>query len=89
MAIHVQAAAKAFLDFNRKILDAIAGRCAAVKPQSACYEAYGHFGVACLEATIQHANDLNIPVILDGKRNDIGSTAAHYRQLFQGGAPEA
>ena len=81
------AAAKAFLDFNRKILDAIAGRCAAVKPQSACYEAYGHFGVACLEATIQHANELNIPVILDGKRNDIGSTAAHYRQLFQGGAP--
>ena len=83
-----EAVAKAFLDFNRNILDAIAGRCACSEAQSACYEAYGHFGVACLEATIAHANDLGVPVILDGKRNDIGSTAAHYRQLYQGGAPD-
>ncbi|TVR45493.1 MAG: orotidine-5'-phosphate decarboxylase [Planctomycetota bacterium] len=80
------AVAAAFLDFNRKLLDAIAGRCAAVKPQSACYEAYGHYGIACLEATIAHAVALDIPVILDAKRNDIGSTAAHYRQAFRGGA---
>lgn len=82
------AVAAAFWDFNRHILDAIAGRCAAVKPQSACYEAYGHRGIACLEATIAYANDLGIPVILDAKRNDIGSTAGHYRQLYRGGAPD-
>lgn len=83
-----EAVAAAFLDFNRHIIDAIAGRCAAVKPQAACYEAYGAPGVACLEASCAYARDAGIPVILDGKRNDIGSTAAHYRQSFRGNAPD-
>ncbi|TVR14566.1 MAG: orotidine-5'-phosphate decarboxylase [Planctomycetota bacterium] len=83
-----EAVAAAFLDFNRNIIDAIAGHCAAVKPQSACYEAYGHYGIACLEETIAHARAAGIPVILDGKRNDIGSTATHYREMFRGGASD-
>lgn len=82
------AVAAAFLDFNRNIIDAIAGHCAAVKPQAACYEAYGHYGIACLEETIAHARAAGIPVILDGKRNDIGSTAAHYREMYRGGAAD-
>jgi len=80
--------AAAFLDANRRIIDAVADRCAAVKPQAACYEAYGTAGWAALEATVRHARDAGIPVVLDAKRGDIGSTAAHYGQMAFGGAPD-
>ena len=77
----------AFSQFNRGLLAAIAGRCAAVKPQLACYEAYGVAGMTALAETIAEARRLGIPVIADGKRNDIGSTAEHYAQAFLGAAP--
>jgi orotidine-5'-phosphate decarboxylase len=79
--------AAAFLAFNRGLIDAVAGHCAAVKPQVACYEAYGHAGIKALEDTIAYARTKGIPVIADGKRNDIGSTAEHYQQAFLGAAP--
>ena len=79
--------AAAFREFNEAIIDAVAGRCAAVKPQAACYEAYGSAGWAALEATVRHATAAGIPVILDAKRADIGSTTEHYGQMAFGGAP--
>jgi orotidine-5'-phosphate decarboxylase len=79
--------AAAFLAFNRGLIDAVAGRCCALKPQLACYEAYGADGLRCLEETVAHARARGIPVIADGKRNDIGSTAEHYQQGFLGAAP--
>lgn len=83
--------AAAFADavtaFNVGLLDAVAGRCAAVKPQVACYEAYGSAGWQALEATVGAAHERGIAVVLDGKRNDIGSTATHYAQAAFGGAP--
>ncbi|MDA3962776.1 MAG: orotidine-5'-phosphate decarboxylase [Planctomycetota bacterium] len=82
-----EAVAAAFLAFNTALIDAIAGHCACVKPQVACYEAYGAAGMRCLEATIAHARERGIPVIVDAKRNDIGSTATHYRQAWLGTAP--
>ncbi len=79
--------AAAFVEFNRAIIDAVAGQCAAVKPQAACYEAYGSAGFAALEATVAHAEAAGVPVILDAKRGDIGSTATHYGHMAFGGAP--
>ncbi len=79
--------AAAFLAFNRGVIDAVAGACAAVKPQLACYEAYGAAGWRCLEETVAYARSKNVLVIADGKRNDIGSTAEHYAQAAFGGAP--
>lgn len=79
--------AAAFREFNLAVIDAVAGHCAAVKPQAACYEAYGAAGFAALEATVAHAEAAGIPVVLDAKRGDIGSTAAHYGQMAFGGAP--
>ena len=81
------AVAAAFVEFNRRIIDAIAGACPAVKPQAACYEAYGSAGWAALEQTVAAARAAGLTVIVDGKRNDIGSTAVHYRQAFFGDAP--
>ena len=79
--------ASAFLEFNLTLIDAVAGLCAAIKPQAACYEAYGAVGFAALAATVAHAEAAGIPVILDAKRGDIGSTATHYGQMAFGGAP--
>ncbi len=81
------AVAWAFAQFNRGLLAAIQGACCAVKPQVACYEAYGAPGLQALEETIAEAARLGIPVIVDGKRNDIGSTAEHYAQAWLGCAP--
>lgn len=81
------AVAAGFLEFNEAIIDAVAGRCAAIKPQVACYEAYGVPGWDALAATVAHAVAAGVPVILDAKRADIGSTATHYGQMAFGGAP--
>lgn len=50
----------------------------AVKFQSACFERYGHKGVAVLEEAIAEAAGLGLVVVLDAKRGDISTTAAHY-----------
>lgn len=66
------------LSFCLGVLDACRGIAPAVKPQSACFERYGHAGVACLEQVISRARELGYTVVLDAKRGDIGATSAHY-----------
>lgn len=82
-----EAVAAAFLAFNRGLIDVLSGHCAAVKPQAACYEAYGAAGFRCLAETVAYARGKGLPVIIDAKRGDIGSTAEHYQQAFLGSAP--
>lgn len=60
------------------VLDAVAGIVPVVKPQSACFERFGSAGVGVLEDVIDKARELGLVVVLDIKRGDIGSTAAHY-----------
>jgi orotidine-5'-phosphate decarboxylase len=69
--------------FNRAIVDATADLVCAYKPQIAYYAAAD--AERQLKMTIEyiHASHPGIPVILDAKRNDIGSTAAMYaREAF-------
>jgi orotidine-5'-phosphate decarboxylase len=82
-----EAVAEAFWLFNQGVIDATSAHCAAYKPQLACYEAYGAAGMRCLEQTVRHAHERGVPVILDGKRNDLGSTAEHYAQGYLYQAP--
>jgi orotidine-5'-phosphate decarboxylase len=60
------------------VIDAVAGVVPAVKPQSAMFERHGPEGVALLENVCHRARDAGLIVVLDAKRGDIGSTAAHY-----------
>src|SRR5688500_12828763 len=68
----------AVFNFCRAIADATAAYACAFKPQIA------HFAALCAEDALQrliahiHASHPGIPVILDSKRGDIGSTAQHY-----------
>jgi uridine monophosphate synthetase len=65
--------------FNRQIIDATRDLVCAYKPNYAFYEAHGVDGLRALRQTIEYIGD-DIPVILDAKRGDIGSTAAAYAQ---------
>lgn len=77
-------AAKACLEFNQKIIDAICNIVPAVKPQCAYYEWMGPQGIKCLKRTIAYAKKKGMYVIVDGKRNDIGSTMQAYAAAWLG-----
>jgi orotidine 5'-phosphate decarboxylase subfamily 2 len=61
--------------FARLIVEAGAPVAAAFKPNLAFFEAFGPAGLAALE-TLRAAIPEAIPVVVDAKRGDIGSTAA-------------
>ncbi|MEX0712226.1 MAG: orotidine-5'-phosphate decarboxylase [Pirellulales bacterium] len=61
-----------------------AGLVPAVKPQSACFEQLGPAGMQALADVVRYARQRGLLVLLDGKRNDIGSTAAAYAEGFLG-----
>lgn len=76
--------------FSRTVLDAVTGRCAAVKPQSAFYERHGAAGVAVLEEVLTGCRERGLLTVLDVKRGDIGSTMDGYAQAYLGeGSPLA
>ncbi|OUM95688.1 MAG: orotidine 5'-phosphate decarboxylase [Firmicutes bacterium ZCTH02-B6] len=79
-----RAAAAAVAVFNRLIIDAVHDIAVAVKPQLAFFEQLGWPGVQALEETITHARRRGLLVIADGKRHDIGSTAAAYARAYLG-----
>ncbi len=67
----------ALLRWNRAVIKATSDLVCCYKPNIAFYEALGDRGMALLRATIAAVPD-DIPVLLDAKRGDIGSTAAAY-----------
>ncbi|MGQ0626430.1 MAG: orotidine-5'-phosphate decarboxylase [Sporichthyaceae bacterium] len=68
--------------FGRTVVQALAGRVPALKPQSAFFERFGSAGVAALERVIADSRAAGLLVITDVKRGDIGSTAAAYAQAY-------
>jgi orotidine-5'-phosphate decarboxylase len=76
--------AAAYQAFCCELLDVIAPLVAAVKPQAAFFEQLGSAGMEVLAAVMVHARQRGLLVILDGKRNDIGSTASAYADAYLG-----
>lgn len=72
--------AAAYGRFCREVIDVVAPLVPAVKPQAAFFEQLGPPGMAALAEVVDYARRQGLLVILDGKRNDIGSTAAAYAQ---------
>lgn len=64
------------------LLDRVAGRVAAVKPQSAFFEALGPPGAETLARVIAEARVRGLLVLLDAKRGDVGSTAEAYAAAY-------
>lgn len=78
------AAAHAFLEFNKGVIDAVKDIAPIVKPQIAFYEQYGFQGLWAYEETCKYAKEQGLLVLADAKRNDIGSTAQAYSNAFLG-----
>ncbi|MGQ4513516.1 orotidine-5'-phosphate decarboxylase [Streptomyces sp. DW26H14] len=68
--------------FARTTVEALAGRVAVLKPQSAFFERFGSKGVAALERTVADARAAGALVLMDAKRGDIGSTMAAYASTY-------
>ena len=69
--------AEGVVAFNREIIHATSDIVCAYKPNAAFYEALGSEGIDALVKTCE-AIPVAIPVILDVKRGDIGTTAERY-----------
>ncbi len=67
-------------EFNTSVIDSTYDLVCAYKPNIAFYSAYGISGLKSLIKTIKYIHDryTDIPVILDAKRGDIGSTSEQY-----------
>lgn len=76
--VTAEGAAQALLRFNTALIDELCEVVPAVKVQAAYYEMYGVEGMKTLYQTVEYAKKKGLYVIVDGKRNDIGSTAEAY-----------
>jgi orotidine-5'-phosphate decarboxylase len=76
--------AAAYGNFCRGVIDVVAPLVPAVKPQAAFFEQLGPAGMTVLAEVIQYAQQQGLLVIVDGKRSDIGFTAAAYAEGFLG-----
>lgn len=77
---HLISAYDPIFEFNKQIIEQTHDLVCAYKPQIAYYSALGIPGIKALQKTIEYISKQysSIPVILDAKRGDIGSTAKQY-----------
>jgi len=76
--------------FALTVMEAVAGRVAAVKPQAAFFERHGSQGLAVLEEVVAIGRETGTLTVVDAKRGDIGSTMGAYADAFlRDGSPLA
>jgi orotidine-5'-phosphate decarboxylase len=74
--------AEAFESFSKSVIDVVADKVPAVKPQSAFFEQLGPAGVVALGNVVAYARSKGLLTIMDAKRGDIGSTAMAYARAY-------
>ena len=79
-----QAMAEAYARFCNGVCDVVAPLVPVVKVQAAFFEELGPAGMTAMGQVIAHAREQGLLVIVDGKRNDIGSTAEAYARAYLG-----
>jgi orotidine-5'-phosphate decarboxylase len=72
----------ALLRFSLEMVESLAELVPAMKFQVAFYERFGSSGFRALEQAVRRARALQILVIIDCKRGDIGSTAQEYAHAY-------
>lgn len=68
--------------YTLELMEALSGKVCAVKFQAAFFEAMGPQGFALMHELISGARVLSLPVIVDAKRGDIGTTAEAYAKAY-------
>ncbi len=71
-------------DFLFEIINIAKGKVAALKPQVAFFEEWGPEGLSLLAKISNFGKDLDLPIIMDAKRGDIGSTSEAYANAWLG-----
>ena len=71
-------------DFLFEIIDITKSKVVALKPQVAFFEQWGPDGMSLLVKISKLAKENNIPIIMDAKRGDIGSTSEAYAKAWLG-----
>jgi len=79
--------ARAYEEFCVRVIDLVAPLVPVVKAQMAFFEACGPDGLVVLQRLLRRARERGLITILDGKRNDIASTAQAYADPGLGGIP--
>ena len=74
----------AFEKFCCEVIDATHALVPVVKPQSAFFEELGPHGVVALGRVCAYASSKGLIVVMDAKRNDIGTTATAYAKAYLG-----
>lgn len=80
-------AAATLLRFGSSLIDIAARHAAAIKPQLGLFEQFGEMGYAAARMLVDYAHNAGLPVILDAKRGDVGSTAEGYARATLGPKP--
>ena len=80
----LDAKATAYARFSNLVSDVVAPLVSVVKIQAAFFEELGPAGMTAMSEVIAHAHAAGLLVIVDGKRNDIGSTALAYARGYLG-----
>jgi orotidine-5'-phosphate decarboxylase len=80
----LQSKADAYEKFCNEVSDVVARLVPIVKVQAAFFEELGPAGMAAMGRVILHSQERGLIVIVDGKRNDIGSTAEAYARAYLG-----
>lgn len=76
----------ALTSLYEKTLPLLAGKVAGIKVNVAFFEQYGVPGIGAFGRVCQMVRDHHLPLIVDAKRGDIGSTAEAYGKAFLGGS---
>ncbi len=83
----IKASVDSIWNFNQRLIEVLHPYIPCIKLQMACYELFGSEGMEVLEKTVKLAKQYKLSVIADGKRNDIGSSAALYAKAYLGERP--
>src|SRR5690606_23146235 len=68
--------------FCERVIEETAPYAAAFKPNLAYFEALGVPGYQLAETLIGKLKNTDVPIILDAKRGDIGTTQEHYAKAY-------
>ncbi len=79
--------AKGAQEFCEAILEATHDLVCGVKIQMAYFEVFGSEGIKAVENLLKIAKEKNLITIVDGKRNDIGSTCEAYGKAYLADGP--
>lgn len=73
---------KTVTNYYLSSLEVLAPHICCIKPNIAFFEQFGFGALRALQKVCKRAKELHLPVILDGKRGDIGSTNQAYADAY-------